>query len=170
MKRVRTWRAAALVFSFVLVLGLVADTSSATADKPTKTELSFTFSAVLTDVCPFPITVDLDVTGIAIDYFDQNGMLVRTFNHAHEQDTFYANGKTLVGVPYSVNLQFIYDSNGNLVNQFVTGIYEKVWLPYGRLFVSVGRADFVANGVGFMLSPDKGNPGDVDAFCAALAP
>jgi hypothetical protein len=158
------------VASFVLALGLVADTSSAVADEPSKYEVTFTVSDELTDVCPFPIAITLTVRGFAIDHVDKDGVLTRTFAHSVEQDTFSANGKTLMGLPYTVNMQFIFDSDGNLIHQFGTGIYERVPLPDGSIFISAGRADFVANGVSFMLSPDKGNPGNVAAFCAALAP
>jgi len=58
-----------------------------------------------------------------------------------------------------------------VTHTFASGLVEKVPLPDGSLFVSVGRVDFVAHpGVEFILSPDKGNPGNVAGFCAALAP
>jgi hypothetical protein len=42
-------------------------------------------------------------------------------------------------------------------------------LPTGTLFLSAGRVDFALHDFGFVLSYDEGNPGDVDAFCAALS-
>jgi len=51
------------------------------------------------------------------------------------------------------------------------GAAEKIWLPDGSLFVSAGWIDFVDHpDATFVLSPDRGNPGNVAGFCAALAP
>ena len=154
----------AMLFSF-------ANVSPALAAAPTKTEFSFTFSTVLTDVCSFPVNVDSTVSGTEIDFVNGSGALTRIYNHVVEQDTFTANGKTLVGIPFTFNIQVLFDSNGNVTNLFANGLFEKIPLPDGSLFVSAGRADFENHpGVGFLLSPDKGNPGNVAGFCAALSP
>jgi hypothetical protein len=122
-------------------------------------------------VCSFPINIDSTASGTEIDYFDAGGALTRVFIHRVEQDTFTANGKTLVGIPFAFNIEILFDSNGNVTSSFGNGLYEKIPLPDGSLFVSAGRADFAAHpGVGFLLSPDKGNPGNIAGFCAALAP
>jgi hypothetical protein len=63
------------------------------------------------------------------------------------------------------------DSDGNPTAVVATGVAEKIPLPDGTLFVSAGYVDFLDHpGVSFILSPDRGNPGNVAAFCAALAP
>jgi hypothetical protein len=52
-----------------------------------------------------------------------------------------------------------------------TGLAERIPLPDGSLFVSAGWVDFADHpGVDFLLSPDRGNPGNVAGFCAALSP
>jgi hypothetical protein len=91
--------------------------------------------------------------------------------HVVEQDTFTANGTTIVGLPFTFSMQFHYDSGGNLTHMYVNGVFERIPLPDGSLFISAGRVDFVDHGVpGFILSPDHGNPGNLAAFCAALTP
>ena len=91
--------------------------------------------------------------------------------HQVEQDTFTANGKTLTGIPFTFNLTFRVDSNGDVTSAVATGLVEKIVLPDGSLFVSAGWVDFEDHpGVGFLLSPDRGNPGNVAGFCAALSP
>ena len=144
--------------------------SPAAADPPAKHPNDFTFDVELPDVCSFPVSLHGDVRGTEIDYFDKNGALIRAVNHSVEQDTFAANGKTLVGIPYNVNVEMLFDSSGNVTQVFGNGIFEKIPLPDGSLFISAGRAEFVHHGAFFLLSPDKGNPGNVAGFCAALAP
>jgi hypothetical protein len=55
------------------------------------------------------------------------------------------------------------------------GGVERVLLPDGTLFWSAGRFDWLAHfgdnpELTFTLTPDHGRSGNVDAFCAALAP
>jgi hypothetical protein len=146
--------------------------SSAAADQPTRTEFTNTFSSVLTGVCSFDIAVDSTVSGFAINYFDTSGALTKIIVHEVEQDTFTANGKTLVGsIPFTNSIEVFFDSSGNLTNLFANGVFEKITLPDGSLFVSAGRVDFFDHpGVGFLITPDEGNSGNLAGFCAALAP
>jgi hypothetical protein len=159
------------IIIFALVVAAAVFASAAAADKPTRIEFAVTGNSVLTDVCAFSVNVASTNSGTRIDYVDTSGALTRIHVHAVEQDTFTANGKTLVGIPFTFNVEFLFDSSGNVTHTFASGLVEKVPLPDGSLFVSVGRVDFVAHpGVEFILSPDKGNPGNVAGFCAALAP
>jgi hypothetical protein len=124
----------------------------------------------MSGVCSFDVTVNSVQSGTEIDFYDQTGSLTRVFIHAVETDTFTANGKTVTGTPFTFNLDIPIDSSGNATNVYASGVFERVVLPNGMLFLSAGRADFLAHpGVSFLLSPDKGNPGDVAAFCAALS-
>ncbi len=162
-------------FVFALALALSAlgiSASAALAAQPVKWEFTFSVPDIpLTDVCSFPIWVTVNITIHGIDFFDESGALTRSFQHYAQQDTFTANGKTLVGIPYTYNMEFLIDSSGTAVHIYADGVFEKVPLPDGSLFISAGRADFAAHpGQGFLLSPDKGNPGNVAGFCAALAP
>ena len=157
---------------FLVTVGAVIFALSAVADRPTRTPFEgVTFSSVLTDVCAFPVNVNSTLSGFEIDYVDQSGALTRIFTHQVEQDTFTANGKTLVGTPFTVNTELLFDSSGNVTHVYSSGLFETIPLPDGSLFVSAGRLDFTQHpGVQFLLSPDTGHTGDLAAFCAALSP
>jgi hypothetical protein len=144
--------------------------SPAAAAPPARIEYTYATDVVLTDVCSFPIDVVLSQTVSQINFYDQSGLLTRIFAHVVEQDTFTANGNTLVGLPFVFNVQVIYDDEGNWVHNYSNGLVEKIPLPDGSLFVSAGRLDWVQHPLAvFILSPDKGNPGNSAGFCAALA-
>jgi len=102
-------------------------------------------------------------------FFDQNGVLAHGVANTVEQDTFSANGVTLVGDPFHNIQQFVTDSNGNITHVYETGVLERVPLPDGSVFMSAGRLDFSLHGSNFVMTPDNGKSGDVAAFCAALA-
>jgi hypothetical protein len=155
----------------LVAVGAVIFALSALADRPTKTTFEgVTVSTVLTDVCAFPINVDATVSGTETDYFDQSGTLTRSFFHQVEQDTFTANGRTLVGTPFTFNFDALFDSDGNVTQAFTDGVVETIPLPDGTLFISAGRTDWTQRLGGFVLSPDMGNSGNLAAFCAALSP
>ena len=159
----------AIFCSALAVAGVLA--SSAFAAEPTKTSFSVTdVSGTLTGVCSFDVAVSSDISGFEIDYTDQSGVLTRAYIHNVEQDTFSANGKSITGEPYTFTLEVLFDSTGSVTHVYASGLTERLVLPSGTLFLSAGRVDFVQHpGVGFLLSPDVGNPGDVAAFCAALS-
>jgi hypothetical protein len=160
-----------LVIVSIVAVGAAIFASPTAATEPVKYPFTFPFSIDLYDICSFPITLDSTITATEIDYFDQSGNMIRWDWHAEQQDTFTANGKTLVGLPYHYHLKTLLDSNGNTTHQFGSGLFEKVPLPDGSLFIGAGRADFAAHpGAVIILSPDKGNPGNIAGFCAALAP
>lgn len=94
---------------------------------------------------------------------------MRVDNHIVEQDTFSANGKTLTGEPYTFNV-FVSLENGEVTAILSRGVAEKIPLPDGKLFISAGVVDFLAQGVPFTLRTDLGVTGDIDALCAALSP
>jgi hypothetical protein len=166
----QSWRR--LIGGLAVMLGAVVFVSTAAAAPPVKTEFSNnTFDSVLSGVCPFDVNVQSVVSGFEIDYFDEAGNIVRAQIHQVEQDTFTANGKTLTGIPFTFNLDIRLDSNGDVTSAVATGLVEKIVLPDGSLFVSAGWLDFADHpGVSFILSPDRGNPGNVAGFCAALSP
>jgi hypothetical protein len=158
------------VIIVALVAGSVVFASGAAAYEPTTAPFSYAYNTVMTGYCSFPVDVLVEASGTRTDFVDENGVVTRSIVHQYEQDTFSANGKTLISIPSWMTVQVTYDSNGNL--QFLgTGIIEKIVLPDGSLFVSAGLADFFAHTeLGHQLSPDYGSPGDVAAFCAALSP
>ena len=71
--------------------------------------------------------------------------------HGVEQDTFFANGKTLVGDPYHFQGSNEFE-NGVIVSATLVGVFERVHLPDGGVFV-------VARATRAMF----------DVFCAALS-
>ena len=165
-----SWRR--LIVGLAAMLGAVALGSTAAAGPPEKSAFTnVEFDSVLSDVCPFDVNIHSVVSGFEIDYFDSAGNIVKAQIHQVEQDTFSANGKTLTGIPFTFNLTFRIDGNGDVTSVVATGVAEKIPLPDGSLFVSAGWVDFADHpGATFLLSPDKGNPGNVAGFCAALSP
>jgi hypothetical protein len=141
------------------------------ASKPITSYPVHHVSAVLTDVCAFPVTVEGDSPGTERDFFDEKGTLTRIEVHATEQDTFSANGKSLTGEPYTFNIRILFDSSGAITHAFFAGVIEKVILPDGSLFLAAGLVDFAAHGFPeALIAPDKGTSGNVAGFCAALSP
>jgi hypothetical protein len=148
---------------FLIAVGAVIFALSAVADRPTRIpSAGLRLSNVLTDVCAFPVNVDSTISGTEIGYVDQSEALTRIFIHQVEQDTFTANGRMLVSTPFTFNTEILFDSSGNVTHVFSSGLVETIPLPDGSLFVSAGRADLTKHpGVGFLLSPDRGNPGNL---------
>ncbi len=160
-----------LTIVFAVALGTAVFAASAAADPPTRTAFTFTDTAVLTDVCAFPVNVEFSISGSETDFFDQSGALTRIQIHNVEQDVFSANGKTLVGLPYTFNIQILFDGSGEITHVFASGQVSRVPLPDGSVFLTAGRADFAAHpDVTFLLQPDRGAQGNLAAFCAALSP
>ena len=159
-----------IAVAVVVALSTAFFASPAMADPPAKGEGTMTMQTVLTDICPFTFVVDSTIQYSELKFFDRSGSLIRIYQHTVEQDVFKANDKTLTSVPYTFNIEFLFDSSGNVTHIFADGVVEKIWLPDGSLFISAGRLDFAAHGAMFLLSPDKGNPGNVAGFCAALSP
>ena len=155
----------------LLAAGVVAQ--SAAAAPPVIEELPpFVNSVEMTGVCPFPVTVNSTLTGSQIIFFDQDGNATRVEITTHEQDTFSANGKTLVGDPYSFKLMLIIDpATGEILHAYARGVASRVRLPDGSLFLTAGRLDFVNHpDEDFVLQPDTGAQGNIAGFCAALSP
>lgn len=151
----------------------VAFAHPAAAVAPLKEELPpFELSAVLTGVCPFPVTVNSTLTGSQITFFDQDGNVTRIDIDTAEQDVFTANGKTLVGLPFNFKVMLIFDpATGELLHAYARGVASRVRLPDGSLFLTAGRLDFVNHPDElFVLQPDVGAQGNIAGFCAALSP
>ena len=162
-------RKVAILCSALAVAGVLA--SSASAAPPVKFSFSVTdIPATLSGVCPFDVAVSSDVTGFELDFFDQSGAVTAFDDHTVEQDTFSANGKSITGEPYTFNAHGIIDSTGAVTHVYATGVAQRIVLPDGTFFLSAGWVDFANHpGQSFLLFPDKGNQGDVAAFCAALS-
>jgi hypothetical protein len=161
----------------VAVLAMVALSaavfvSAAAGAEPTKFDLPpDTFTSTVTGVCAFPVSVSYTVSGTETDFVDQSGALTMIHLHVVEQDVFSANGKTLTGLPYTFNIDVLFDSSGNLTHVYASGVVSRVPLPDGTVFFTAGRNDFVLHpGVDVLIQPDRGAQGDVAGFCAALSP
>jgi hypothetical protein len=155
-----------------VLLAAVAFAPTAAADEPIREDISFSDTGVLADVCSFPITIEATVTGTQTSFFDQNGNPTRVQIHIVEQDVFTANGRTLVGLPYTFNIQVLFDPDtGEVTHVFASGLASRVPLPGGDFFLTAGRLDFAAHpGTTFVLQPDVGAQGNLAGFCAALSP
>jgi len=137
------------------------------------TPIHDTWSAdnVVTDtgLCGFPITIHSQVTGDFMALFDEAGSWIRSVEQDVEQDTFSANGTTLVGLPYRFNGITALDADGNLTTMFMSGGIQRLPLPDGSMFWSAGRYDFLAHDFAGTVTPDSGHSGNVEALCAALS-
>ncbi len=165
----RIFRVGMALLLALSVLGM--STSTAFAGQPVRYEFEdWVIEMDDVDLCGFPIHQDALVSGIELDHFDQNGALVRVYIHQSEQDTFTANGKTLVSLPYTYNLEILFDEEENITHVWGDGLVVKIPLPDGSLFVTAGRSDSWARNAPIILVPDKGSQGNLEAFCDALAP
>jgi hypothetical protein len=160
------------LLAFILTLSAsLFFASTARAEQPVKSDFETNLYDTIMGLCEFPVSIHATARGTEIDFFDSNGILVKIKYHFNEQDTFSANGKTLVGIPFSFNVEIIFGSDGIPIHLYSDGVVEKIWLPDGSLFISAGRVDFAAHGFpNFIFSPDKGRSGNFEKFCAALAP
>ena len=165
-------RKLSLLLVIVLPIFAAVAASRAAADAPTIVSRQFDNTSVVTDICAFPVTARFVGTFRSMRFFDENGTPTMWVGQTTEQDTFSANGKTLTGVPYKYETRILFDSSGNVTHNSSSGIVERVPLPDGRtVFLSAGRIDFMDHpDAQLVISADNGNPGDVAAFCAALAP
>jgi hypothetical protein len=154
------------------VLAAAAFAPTAAAVEPIKEHFSESGTAVLADVCSFPVSVEFTFTATQTLFFDQDGNLTRIHIHSVEQDVFSANGKTLVGLRFTFNLQVLFDpDSGEVTHAYASGLVSRVPLPGGDFFLTAGRLDFAAHpGEPFIIQPDVGAQGNLAGFCAALSP
>jgi hypothetical protein len=142
----------------------------AAAVEPTTEPIDETDIFVVEDVCSFPVTLTATVVGTETTFYDQSGAVTRIQIHIVEQDVFSASGDSLTGLPFTFNIQVLFE-DGEVTHVYASGLVERVPLPDGTVFLSAGRLDFAAHpGSDFRIVPDVGRSGDVAAFCAALAP
>jgi hypothetical protein len=162
-------------FRLLILLSLLALSATgilahpAAAVEPTRVPIDDTDTFVVEDICDFPVTITATLVGTETTFYDQSGEVTRIQIHVVEQDVFTANGETLTGLPYTFNLQVLFE-DGEVTHVYASGVVARVPLPDGTVFLSAGRLDFVAHpGAEFRIVPDVGRSGDVAAFCAALA-
>ena len=121
------------------------------------------------DLCSFDVSYAVStINSNETRFFDAAGNQTMFQNHQAEQDTFSANGKTLVSQVYHVTFQGFFDENGDLT-LVGNGVFIRVPLPGGGVFIGAGRVNSFGNS-SIVLSPDHGAFKNVDRFCAALSP
>jgi hypothetical protein len=163
-RRLAPWVAA------VCAVVAAAIVSNASAAPPDRLSYEYSFDGiVVTDLCPFPVTVGGVVSIDERRFRDNDGALTAIDRHSVEQDTFSANGHSLTGSPFTYNLFHPFDADGNNFHLYTDGVLERVPLPGGGVFVAAGRIDFTGGGSDFVLSPDHGAFVNLDGLCAALS-
>jgi hypothetical protein len=162
-------------FRLLVLLSLLALSATgvlahpAAAVEPTRVPIDQTDIYVVEDICSFPVTITATVVGTETTFYDQSGEVTRIQVHIVEQDVFTADGESLTGLPFTFNIQVLFE-DGEVTHVYASGLVERVPLPDGTVFLSAGRLDFEAHpGSDFRIVPDVGRSGDVAAFCAALA-
>jgi hypothetical protein len=83
----------------LIVVLLLAAALPVAAEQPVKWEATETVIGVDIDLCPFPVAVAEHTNSSIIGWAGENGAWIRGHDHVSEQDTFSANGKTLVSLP-----------------------------------------------------------------------
>jgi hypothetical protein len=162
-------------FRLLILLSLLALSATgvlahpAAAIEPTRVPIDQTVTFEVQDICSFPVTITATIVGTETTFYDQSGEITRQQIHVVEQDVFTANGESLTGLPFTFNIQVLFE-DGEVTHVYASGLVERVPLPDGTVFLSAGRLDFAAHpGSDFRIVPDVGRSGDVAAFCAALA-
>jgi hypothetical protein len=161
------------VVTLVTLIVVALAASPVSASPPTTTPFSFSITTTVPagdSLCPFDVQITATGDGVERVFTDRHGQVTRIASNFIEQDTFSANGHQLVGDPFRNVQQALFDEDGNVVHVYEVGVIERVPLPNGVLFLSAGRLDFVEHDFNFVFTPDQGHSGDLEAFCAALAP
>jgi hypothetical protein len=160
-----------LLLPTIASLALVA---TAAAEKPITVETKSPHTATL-DVCGFEIAVSWLQSGPQTFYYDEKtGELKKIIYHVTEQDTFTneLNGKSITGEPYSYTFHVTFPGTaGDPPSVYATGQVERLTIPGVTVFHSAGRINWSpgAHPEDFLIVPDMGVSGDIDAFCAYFA-
>jgi hypothetical protein len=163
---------AGTLFAVVAAVALIALPASAKAAPPTVVHVGpFSFSGVTLDagtLCDFPISFSGTQEYTQTTFYESDGTTVAMrITQGTEQDTFSANGKTLVGDEYHFTFRSLFE-NGTRVAVYEYGNTERVPLGDGSSVYIVAGETLVTGSV--VLSVDNGNSGNnVAAFCAALS-
>jgi hypothetical protein len=118
-------------------------------------------------LCEFPLAWSGTQEYTRTTFYESDGTTVAMrITTGVEQDTFSANGKTLVGDEYHFTFQSLFE-NGVRAAVYEYGNAERVPLPGGGVFIITGHESVTGPNV---FSVDSGNDGNnVAAFCAALS-
>ena len=102
----------------LVVLGCAVFVAPASATPPQRTHFSVPGATFpVEDLCPFVVTDTLLIAEVdETTYFDSAGRITRVHDHFQVQDSFSANGHTLVGDPYTANANTYFDASGNVTS------------------------------------------------------
>jgi hypothetical protein len=162
---VRRFIAVASISTALVVAAISATPSS--AESPLRTEESNPGNPQLIyGLCSFPLTFIGTTSTTVFTFFDESGIETMRIGHYIEQDTWSANGVTLVGLPYRWNFERTFDSTGQVTSTRFDGQFAVIPLPDGSTIRLAGMADAAVNG--FVFAPVHGTPVDMTAFCDAF--
>jgi len=118
-------------------------------------------------LCNFPIEWSGTQEYTRTTFYENDGTTVSMrITQGVEQDSFSANGRSLVGDPYHFTFRSLFE-NGVRVALYEYGNVERVHLPDGGgVFVAAGETFVTSQDV---FSVDFGTNGDRAAFCSALS-
>jgi hypothetical protein len=161
--RVRVALSAAV--AFVLVVGSATAVSAAAADAE-RSPFEFDVTTTISDVCAFDFDLSAQIAGTSNFVGTANDQHVGIEIHTTEVDTLTGpNGVPLVSDPYKGSELIGFDPETGAGHDFGTGHTARFHLPDGSVFLSAGRVTSIG---GYVITPDTGHSGDVDALCAAL--
>ena len=170
--RINSWiRRSAAIAAVATTAVLVAPTGAAIASVPTAEHFSRTWSFTLDAgaLCDFPIVWDGKQAWTTTTFYEADGTTkAMTISQGTEQDTFSANGKTLVGDEYHFTFQDLYE-NGERVALYADGNAERVPLPGGAVFITTGRVLVTSTPANIFFVDHGNNANNLAAFCAALS-
>jgi hypothetical protein len=165
----RRIRAASLVA--VATVALIVS-ASATAAPPTTVHVGPDQFAVALDagaLCEFPISWNGTQQSTTTTHYESDGTTVAMrITQGTEQDTFSANGKTLVGDEYHFTLRALFE-NGQRVARYEYGNVDRVPLAGGAVFLSTGRVLVDSSPANVFFVDEGNNANNIAAFCAALS-
>jgi hypothetical protein len=158
-----------LTAAAAVIAAAAALAQAATAIPPTTADSSEVGSLTLDagTLCSFPIVLDYTQDRTITTFYGSDGVITKRITTGTEQDTFTANGKTVVGDPYHFTVLAEFE-NGVRVSRYWTGNAERVHLPDDGIFILAGRTLIPPSGL--VVTVDSGNAGNnLAAFCAALS-
>lgn len=163
----------ATLLAAVMSVALVVLPGRATAAQPTVEHLGpFQWTGITLDagtLCDFQISWSGTQEYTRTTFYESDGTtVVMRITQGTEQDTFSANGKTLVGDPYHFTFQAFFE-NGERVALYEYGNVERVPLPGGAVLISTGRVLVESTPANIFFVDEGNNANNIAAFCAALS-
>src|SRR4051812_30357009 len=96
---------AAAALCFLMMSGV------AIAHPPDRSQQTVSDTAVVTDVCSFPVTINYTADLTFTNFYDAAGNLVRIHVAGVERDVYSASGHSLTSVPFHYSQEVIFDAD-----------------------------------------------------------